>query len=417
VQPAQFLEEIAQAVRLREGPMGVRSALWSLAWRHPLSTKEWAQACRFPIPVVAAIRGELVRRGLLKEGRRPCLTAEGARLLRQLFGESCDLVSRCPVCHGNGLVIPAGLASVLDEFTRICAERPPCDVTLDQSHGTPDTGIRRALILVEKGLVAGRRVVFLGDDDIVSLALGLVVQLLLGVRPALRQAQDTASCRSDRLEACSTHAKPAGLEPFVVLDIDERFITFIRSWAARTGVRVDARLYDARTPLPADLAGSCHTVMTDPPYTPNGIVLFALRAAQLLSRDGGDLLLSYADPPPDDLLRVEEQLNRQGWVTVDLWPGFNRYEGSAIHAHQSTLRHLYRAGGVSPENAVDLCYSPLYTGDVRAPGGQYRCVLCQTAIDVGPGHEHLTVADLKRSGCPECGGSSFRRYGGGSLDD
>jgi hypothetical protein len=186
------------------------------------------------------------------------------------------------------------------------------------------------------------------------------------------------------------------------------------------GVRVDSRVYDVRLPLPDDLVGSYHTVMTDPPYTLNGVTLFAFRAAQLLTRDGGDLLLSYADPSPDELRRVEEQLNRQGWVTVDLWPGFNQYEGSAIHAHQSTLRHLRHVAGVSPENNRDLCYSPLYTGDLRPPGGEYCCTVCQTAVDVGPGRAYRTIADLKKSGCPKCGNVSFRRYGGGggagSLD-
>jgi hypothetical protein len=99
------------------------------------------------------------------------------------------------------LVIPAGLGSVLEEFAGICAERPACDVTLDQSHGTPDTGIRRSLVLIEKGLVSGRRVAFLGDDDLVSLALGLVLRTL---------------------------GNPAGLTPLLVLDIDERFVSFIR---------------------------------------------------------------------------------------------------------------------------------------------------------------------------------------------
>lgn len=365
--------------------MGVRAALWSLAWRRPISTKEWARTCRLPIPVVAAIRGELVQRAILQEGRRPSLTTEGNHLLRRLFGESCDLESRCPLCEGSGLVVPAGLASALDEFTKICVERPACDVTLDQSHGTPETGIRRSLLLIERGLVSGRRVAFLGDDDLVSLALGLVLRTL---------------------------GAPLGQQPFLVMDIDERFVSFIRARAAEIGIQVDSRVYDVRDPLPDELAGSCQTVMTDPPYTPNGITLFAFRAAQLLAREGGDLLLSYAEPPPDDLRYVEKQLNRQGWVTVDLWPGFNRYEGTAVHAHQSTLRHLRHVAGVSPENEDDLCYSPLYTADLRAPGGRYRCALCQTATDVGPGREYSTIADLKRSGCPECGSSTFRRYGG-----
>ncbi|MFH1741362.1 MAG: hypothetical protein ABIH23_20350, partial [bacterium] len=131
--------------------MGVQALLWSLAWKRPISTKEWAQTSRLPIPVVAAIRGELVQRGILQDGRRPSLTSEGNDLLRQLFGESCDLQSRCPVCEGGGLVIPAGLNAALEDFAKICSARPACDVRLDQSHGTPESGIRRSLLMIEKG--------------------------------------------------------------------------------------------------------------------------------------------------------------------------------------------------------------------------------------------------------------------------
>ena len=121
MQPKLLLEEIARAVQLREGPMGVQALLWNLAWKQPISTKEWAGTSRLPIPVVAAIRGELVQRGLMREGRRPSPTPEGNHFLRELFGESCDLKCRCPVCEGSGLVIPGGLHSVLEEFSRICS--------------------------------------------------------------------------------------------------------------------------------------------------------------------------------------------------------------------------------------------------------------------------------------------------------
>ncbi len=380
----KLITEIAEAVQLREGPMGVRSVLWALAWRRPQSTKEWSHTCRLPVPVVAAIRGELVQRGYLEDGRRPRLTPEGTRLLHAMFGGATKLDSCCPVCAGEGLVIPAGLSPVLDRFTAICAERPECDVTLDQSHGTPETGIRRSLLMIGKGLVSGRRVAFLGDDDLVSLALGLVLRTVHG--------GDTE-------------------HPFLVFDIDARFIDFIRERAAGLGIPLEAIRYDVRDPVPERFIGSCDTVITDPPYTVNGMTLFAFRAAQLIRDEGGDLMLSYADPAPRDLREIERELNRQGWGTVDLRPGFNRYEGSAIHGQQSTLRHLQRTEPLSPENAAGLCYSSMYTGDLRPPGGEYRCTICETSILVGPGEEYNTIADLKRSGCPECGGTTFRRYG------
>ncbi|HPA47479.1 MAG TPA: bis-aminopropyl spermidine synthase family protein [bacterium] len=384
MQSPELLKEIADAVRLREGPMGVQTVLWSLRWGRPLSTQEWSRSCRLPIPVVAAIRGELVKRGLMEEGRRPRLTPKGEDLLKSIFGASTSVASQCPICEGQGLVIPAGLDSILERFREFCSGRPECDVRLDQSHGTPESGIRRALLAIEKGLILGRHVAFLGDDDLVSVAVALVVQAI---------GQSTHQTR------------------LLVLDIDERFIEFIRECASRVGTEMELHVYDARNPLPQAVVGSCQTVFTDPPYTVNGITLFCHRAAQLSAREGGDLMLSYADPAPDDLLQIEGNLNRQGWITADLRPGFNRYEGSSIHAHQSNLRHVRRGAGVPHEKETDLCYSSFYTGDIRRPGGRYTCALCETAIEVGPDREYETIADLKKSGCPECGGDTFRKYG------
>ncbi len=364
--------------------MGVRNVLWALSWRRPQSTKEWSQTCRLPVPVVAAIRGELEQRGMVEKGRRPRATPEGNRFLHALFGKSTEFASRCPICDGRGMVIPEKLVPVLDQFAAVCAERPDCDVTLDQSHGTPETGIRRSLLMIEKGLVSGRRVAFLGDDDLVSLALGLVLKAM---------EQPEPRC------------------PLLVLDIDTRFVSFIRDRARSLEIPLEAQVYDVRNPLPEPVERTCGTVVTDPPYTVNGISLFAFRAAQLIGNDGGDLVLSYADPAPDDLHAIERELNRQGWCTVDLRPGFNRYEGSAVHGHQSTLRQLLRTTALSPEKQSGLCYSPLYTGELRPAGGEYRCSLCETAVSVGPQEEYRTIADLKKSGCPECGGTTFRRYG------
>jgi len=421
-----LLKEIADAVRLREGPIGVQAVLWSLRWAHPISTQEWARSCRLPIPVVAAIRGELVKRGLMEEGRRPRVTPKGEDLLRSIFGASDSLNSQCPICEGQGLVIPGGLDCVLEQFREFCSRRPECDVRLDQSHGTPESGIRRALLAIEKGLILGRHVAFLGDDDLVSIAVALVMQAI-GRNVSPRIGGDTNQTLSPRIGGDTEGVESVGsVNPtltlpktgegsssvsLLVLDIDKRFVEYIRECASKAGTEIDLHIYDARNSLPEETFGSCRTVFTDPPYTVNGITLFCCRAAQLLGKEGGDLMLSYADPAPDDLLQIEGNLNRQGWITVDLRPGFNRYEGSSIHAHQSNLRHLRRRTGVPHEKEMDLCYSSLYTGEIRRPGGRYTCALCETAIEVGPDREYETIADLKKNGCPECGGNTFRKYG------
>ena len=272
-----LLKEIADAVRLREGPIGVQAVLWSLRWAHPISTQEWARNCRLPIPVVAAIRGELVKRGLMEEGRCPRVTPKGEELLRNIFGASSSLNSQCPICEGQGLVIPGGLDCVLEQFREFCSRRPECDVRLDQSHGTPESGIRRALLAIEKGLILGRHVAFLGDDDLVSIAVALVMQAI-GRNACPKIGGDTEGVESvGSVNPTLTLPKigeGSSSVSLLVLDIDKRFIEYIRECASKAGTEIDLHIYDARNSLPEEIFGSCRTVFTDPPYTVNGITLF-----------------------------------------------------------------------------------------------------------------------------------------------
>ncbi|MDX9753644.1 MAG: hypothetical protein RBU29_06760, partial [bacterium] len=65
----------------------------------------------------------------------------------------------------------------------------------------------------------------------------------------------------------------------------------------------------------------------------------------------------------------------------------------------------------APENSFSLRYTPLYTGDMRTPGGRYQCTVCGTIHHTGPDQEYKTIHELKEAGCFECGNSSFHRLG------
>lgn len=382
-----LLLEIAQATSLREGGEGVRNALWELHWLEPRSTREWARSVRLPVPVLAAIRGELQSRGLLDPNPHPTPTEKGRSLLDRLFGTAKIADPACPLCRGRALLLPPELTPLIEYLAPVLEERPQSNPALDQSHALPETGLLRASFLAARNLLR-EDVLFLGDDDLSSVALALLLSERM----------------PDRIESTR----------ITVVDIDERYLSLIREAFDDLDIPVETHVYDVREPLPSPLKDRFTAAVTDPPYTPDGITLFAWRCAEALLPDGGDLLLAYAPPDPLAQHVIQGNLHAEGWIQSGVYRDAAEYIGASVHAHRSDLYHLTHPGhgiGSAPEIVDSVCYSTLYTGELGEPGGVYRCARCGAETAVGPGKVHITVADLKREGCPECGAARFQRYG------
>ena len=71
--PELVAAEVAKAVGLAEGPAGVRAVLREIA-RGAGSTRAVGRAAGLPLPVVAAIQGELRTHGVLTQDRPSRLT-------------------------------------------------------------------------------------------------------------------------------------------------------------------------------------------------------------------------------------------------------------------------------------------------------------------------------------------------------
>ncbi len=172
----EVLEQVARAAYLREGPAGVAALLRTLYRRSPLPTQELARRLGWPVPVVAAVRGELERAGLLR--RTPggsTLSERGETFVREVLGLGMVEDPLCPTCAGRRIVVdPARWGRLLACLEEVHRANPPVDTTLDQSHGLPETALRRALLMYREGALEGKDVLILGDDDLVSVAVGLI---------------------------------------------------------------------------------------------------------------------------------------------------------------------------------------------------------------------------------------------------
>lgn len=371
--------EVAAAVGLAEGQSGVRDVIRAIARSEPVAAREVSRLAELPVPLVTAVCNELRKRGVVDRGRPVRLTEQG----RAALGAGRPAVSGlCPCCAGRGVVIPAEIASLADEIERLSAGAPEAKLELDQTHCTVPTKIRRVLRMHEAGALDGKRVIVLGDDDLVSLALTAFAAL------------PGAGARIRRL---------------TVLDTDPDVLAFIADRAASAGVDVELAEHDLREPLPAGLLGAFDVACTDPPYTVAGAELFLSRAVSALSPDAGQhVFFSFGARRPEETLRTQELIARMGLTVRAMIPGFNEYLGAGILAGTSHLFHLRTTSAAAPLIAGPYP-GPLYTADLRpVPTRPYRCAGCRAVHAVGPGGPWPRISVLKSAGCPECAGTVFR---------
>ncbi len=174
----------------------------------------------------------------------------------------------------------------------------------DQFTATVETTARRALLLDFFADIAGKRILFLGDDDFTSVAVSHIG------KPA---------------RAC-------------VLDIDTRILEGIKSALAG----IETMTYDCRKILPHDLRGKFDVVFTDPPYTTEGISLFLSRAIEALDTKGNQAARIYfcygnSDRAKERFLPIYELATKSGLMMRWVFDKFNRYTGAESIGSASTL--------------------------------------------------------------------------------
>jgi predicted methyltransferase len=369
------LADVAAAVDLREGPAGVRTLLREVARREPVSVRDLARAVGLPVPVVSAVCAELRTRGVISD-ERPTRLTSGARA--EVGTSAGPDVGLCPTCDGIGHVIPDDLWPIVERQAAAEAASPAVRVDLDQAHCTPQTAIRRALLLADAGVLEGGRTLLLGDDDLLSIAI----------------------------DSVAAHLGLPGPDLIVVLDVDPDLTSFLTSFRSSSSSPFDARIHDLREPLPDDLVTRFDTVVTDPPYTAAGARLFGSRAADALGgRPGGDLFFSFGSTTPDVVASAQADLVAMGFAIRSLVPDFNEYVGTGALAGTSAMYHLRSAR--SPTPAIEGRYDgPLYTSEGRDRPRTYTCQGCGRQYLVGPGRRYQTVTALQAAGC-ECGEGVF----------
>ena len=377
--------EVAAAVGLAEGPAGVADVLRVIARHEPVAAREVSRRAELPVPLVVAVCNELRKRGVVDRARPVRLTAAGRLSLtghEEPGAAPPEITGQCPCCAGLGAVVPDSLAPLTELLERAALAVPAAKLNLDQTHCTPGTKLRRVLRMHEAGALAGRRVIVLGDDDLVSVAIA----------------------------AFAAHAGPAATpRRLAVVECDPDLVSYLGEQLAGLGMAADIVKHDLREPLPEALLASFDVACTDPPYTVAGAELFLSRAVSALApAAGAHVFFSFGARRPDETLRTQRLMADMGLAVRSLVPGFNSYAGAGILAGTSNLYHLRTTAGSQPV-IIGSYPGPLYTADMRAAVTRpYRCAGCGAVHQVGPGAAWPLIADLKAAGCPECGGTVLR---------
>ncbi|MBK1785750.1 bis-aminopropyl spermidine synthase family protein [Prauserella cavernicola] len=180
------------------------------------------------------------------------------------------------------------------EVAALVADVPPPLPALDHVQATPETVVARARWLDEQYDLRSVRLTFVGDHDLTSLAV-----------------------RALRPEAELT-----------VVDVDDRILSYIDRRGERSIRTVHA---DLRFGLPLAVAGNADVVFSDPPYTPEGMGLFAARGIECLADPpNGRLVLAYGYSPRHPALghQVQRALLSLGLAFEAIVPEFHRYAGA-----------------------------------------------------------------------------------------
>jgi predicted methyltransferase len=205
--------------------------------------------------------------------------------------------------------------SHIKAFEKVKETRNKYDINprreFDQFLATPETSFMKSEILCEKGVVEGKSIAFIGDDDLNSLTLGIL-------DPSYKN--------------------------ITVFDIDAQVLDSVKKASEKIGFKnIETVSYDARTKLDKKYLGKFDVVVFDPPYTKSGVTLFLERAVELLGNvtgfEGKYIFMYYGNSfkSPEKVLKIQEVINRFNLNIEDKIEKFSRYTGADSIGSASSL--------------------------------------------------------------------------------
>ncbi len=232
-------------------------------FENPISNKELARKLCLPIPLITAIKKEFIKVGIMKQDRGITMTAKGYDYVECYLGYG----GLDKLLYKKLLDQAYDIEDVFSEEIQIMEElfhnRPIADMRVDQAHCTYMTSLKRSLLALKYNTLIHKKILCVGDDDLVSISLGLLLKKLYGG---------------------NDHSK----SEIHVIDIDNRYLDYIQDVADQYELPITCHKMNLREAMDQKLIGNFDSFFyTDPPYTINGMSLFLSRGITSLKKRKG----------------------------------------------------------------------------------------------------------------------------------
>lgn len=280
-----FLQKVFEERGFKADEGIVRRVLWTMLEEQPLDLWDIYTISDEYFESVIDIVETMRKNGMasIDDQGRYSLTEQGFDLAKKLE------IGKLPQEHKSriDLPIPKGMEEILKMIKKIYEKIDP-KTEFEQGSLNPDASIRKIVFAINKGDVQNKDIVCIGDDDLLSVVMGLT-----------------------------------GLpKSITVIDIDQDILDLIKQNFEELDIKIPLKTltHDLAKPLPQELTRKFDVFMTQPPDTVLGFTLFVSRGVELLKKKPG--MIGYAGLttigcPIDGLLEIQRIFTQMGLLITD----------------------------------------------------------------------------------------------------
>lgn len=225
----------------------------------------------------------------------------------------------CENCSQTGYSLSGKFLTIFEQLEQLSRQRPSAAEEFDQGFISSAGVVRRCAFMHQRGDVWNNRIMILGDDDLLSLALGL-----------------------------------SGLPAFIqVLEIDERLTSFLNAKAKELDLPLKAQNFDVKSPLFENMQQDFDCFLTDPVETLQGFQLFLSRGISSLKGANCSAYfgLTTLEASREKWYQIQNSLLSMGFVVTDILRNFNIYpQDDSSFARYQEKTPIYQHIGKNPDS-------------------------------------------------------------------
>lgn len=234
------------------------------------------------------ILNNLHKQGIIEmKTQKIYLTHKGQEQLSMIY---INRHTRCDFCDSGYLI--DGFGDIYYRFKPYYDEKPENIPEFDQGSMRCKDVLKRLVFIYDKGDLCNTRILILGDDDLLSIAIAMTE---LPVEIA-------------------------------VLDVDKRLICYIKNVSRKEDLNIEAKVYNIGNKMP--LSKKMDVFISDPVESLVGIKLFLSRGISLLANGGRFYFgLTHIDSSLSKWQKIEQMLVDRDCVITDIVRDFASYPG------------------------------------------------------------------------------------------